>query len=101
MEVIGRLAGGIAHDFNNLLTGVLLYCDLLSAGLENVQIENVESACSDLCKQVQEVRLAAEQGAALTRQLLSIARKQAEEPRPVSINEVIARDRKLIAAAAR
>ena len=50
MEVIGRLAGGIAHDFNNLLTGVLLYCDLLSAGLENVQIENVESACSDLCE---------------------------------------------------
>src|SRR5450631_4371201 len=34
MEVIGRLAGGIAHDFNNLLTGILLYCDLLSAGLE-------------------------------------------------------------------
>jgi two-component system, cell cycle sensor histidine kinase and response regulator CckA len=35
MEVIGRLAGGIAHDFNNLLTGILLYCDLLSAGLDN------------------------------------------------------------------
>ena len=35
MEVIGRLAGGIAHDFNNLLTGILLYCDLLIAGLEN------------------------------------------------------------------
>jgi len=34
MEVIGRLAGGIAHDFNNLLTGILLYCDLLSAGIE-------------------------------------------------------------------
>src|SRR5882724_6434880 len=34
MEVIGRLAGGIAHDFNNLLTGVLLYCDLLSAGID-------------------------------------------------------------------
>jgi signal transduction histidine kinase len=34
MQGIGRLAGGIAHDFNNLLTGILLYCDLLSAGLE-------------------------------------------------------------------
>jgi two-component system cell cycle sensor histidine kinase/response regulator CckA len=89
MEVIGRMAGGIVHDFNNVLTGVLLYCDLLSAGLENVDIENVGSACSDLCRQVQEVRLAAEQGAALTRQLLSIARKHAEELRPVSINEIV------------
>src|SRR5208337_5349858 len=34
MELIGRLAGGIAHDFNNLLTGILLYCDLLIAGLK-------------------------------------------------------------------
>jgi two-component system, cell cycle sensor histidine kinase and response regulator CckA len=34
MEAIGRLAGGIAHDFNNLLTGILLYCDLLTAGLK-------------------------------------------------------------------
>jgi len=33
MEVMGRLAAGIAHDFNNLLTGILLYCDLLSAEL--------------------------------------------------------------------
>ena len=89
MEVIGRMAGGIVHDFNNLLTGVLLYCDLLSAGLESIHIENLGSVCGDLCRQVQEVRLAAEQGAALTRQLLSIARKQVQEPRPVSINEIV------------
>ena len=41
MEVIGRLAGGIAHDFNNLLTGILLYCDLLSAGLESGGLEDL------------------------------------------------------------
>ena len=40
MEVIGRLAGGIAHDFNNLLTGILLYCDLLSAGLAGGALES-------------------------------------------------------------
>src|SRR5450759_821261 len=40
MEVIGRLAGGIAHDFNNPLTGILLYCDLLIAGLKSGGLRN-------------------------------------------------------------
>ena len=80
MEVIGRLAGGIAHDFNNLLTGILLYCDLLLTGLESEDQRRMH---------VEEIRLAGEQGAALTQQLLSIARKQAPQLRPVFVNEVI------------
>ncbi len=91
MEVIGRLAGGIAHDFNNLLTGILLYCDLLTAGLDNNGPEPGE-----LWQHVEEVRKAAEQGAALTQQLLAIARKQAAEPRPVAINEIVASSENLL-----
>jgi len=137
MEVIGRLAGGIAHDFNNLLTGILLYCDLLSAGLDNsswkvdngnglsgnqqrplrdeepgndasgndasesdrVQIGasgNPAVQRSDLWQHVNQVRMAGEQGAALTHQLLAIARRQAAEPRPVLINEVVASTENLL-----
>jgi two-component system, cell cycle sensor histidine kinase and response regulator CckA len=119
MEAIGRLAGGIAHDFNNLLTGILLYCDLLIAGLknaglddgksaasENAGLENIRSGNNDLenngwqpgelCQHVEEVRLAGEQGAALTQQLLAIARKQAAEPRPVLINQVVASTKNLL-----
>ncbi|MGD0793218.1 MAG: ATP-binding protein [Terriglobales bacterium] len=111
MEVIGRLAGGIAHDFNNLLTGILLYCDLLIAGLESGgpekgglesgRSENGEVASgglepSELCQHVEEVRMAGEQGAALTHQLLAIARKQAAEPRPVLINEIVASTENLL-----
>ena len=116
MEAIGRLAGGIAHDFNNLLTGILLYCDLLiaglkSCGLENVGLQNVglENSRSGnaalgsdgmeagrLCQHVEEVRMAGEQGAALTRELLAIARKQVAEPRPIQINEVVASSKNLL-----
>jgi len=118
MEVIGRLAGGIAHDFNNLLTGILLYCDLLSVGLEKRvspipngengstgpesispalendalerrAFEEYESGQNDLRQHVEEMRMAGEQGAALTHQLLAIARKQAAEPRLISVNEIV------------
>jgi signal transduction histidine kinase len=99
MQLIGRLALGVAHDFNNLLTGILLYCDLLSAGLakngrqnsESTErdAEQFESAVNELVQQVEEVRMAGEHGAALTRQLLAIARKQGPELRPVRINEIV------------
>src|SRR6202163_506953 len=75
MEVIGRLAGGIAHDFNNLLTGILLYCDLITAALEKGRFAGGEMPGSgfastelernELCQHVEEVRMAGEQGAAL------------------------------------
>jgi len=87
MEVIGRLAGGIAHDFNNLLTGILLYCDLLSAGIEHG---------SALLRHVEEIRLAGEQGAALTQQLLAIARKQAPQPRPILLNDIVSASANLL-----
>jgi signal transduction histidine kinase len=106
MEVIGRLAGGIAHDFNNLLTGILLYCDLLTAGLEKngrhdsafdgFAIESGRPTTSELSQHVDEVRMAGEQGAALTHQLLSIARKQSAEPRTVKINEIVASTKNLL-----
>jgi len=116
MEVIGRLAGGIAHDFNNLLTGILLYCDLLTAGLENIGLESgglvtgrLESGGleaprfethglqrSELRQHVEEVRMAGEQGAALTQQLLAIARKQAAHPSPIPINKIVASTENLL-----
>jgi signal transduction histidine kinase len=116
MEVIGRLAGGIAHDFNNLLTGILLYCDLLSAGLGNDVRESASSRSSahecqndangelakkgfesnELCQHVKEVRMAGEQGAALTHQLLAIARRQAAEPQPVAMNEIVSSTKNLL-----
>jgi len=87
MEIIGRLTSGIAHDFNNLLTGFLLYCDLLLSKLD---------PADPLRCHVEEIRQAGEQGAALTQQLLSFARKQAPAPRPVPLDWIVSSTENLL-----
>ena len=80
MEAIGRLVGSVAHDFNNLLTGVMLYCDLMMS--ETEKQERLHGHAS-------EIRLAAEHGAALIQQLLTIARKHVVEPKVLSLSNVV------------
>jgi len=87
MEVIGRLVGGVAHDFNNLLTGIMLYCDLLIAGLE---------PSSRLMHHTEEIRMAGQQGGALIQQLLAMSRRQVVEPRILCLNEVILSTKNLL-----
>jgi len=87
MEVVGRLVSGVAHDFNNLLTGIMLYCDLLRAGLERG---------SRLMHHAEEIRMAGEQGGALIQQLLAVSRQQTVEPRILSLNDIILNTRNLL-----
>jgi two-component system cell cycle sensor histidine kinase/response regulator CckA len=81
MEAVGQLAGGIAHDFNNLLTSILGYSELL--------LTSGEISDSPACKDVQEIKHAAERAGALTRQILAFSRRQALRPDVVSLNEVL------------
>ena len=80
MEGIGRLAGGVAHDFNNLLTAIIGFTDLIIERLDPL------NAVAD---DVREIRKAADQAAALTRQLLAFSRRQFLEPRVLDLNEVV------------
>jgi signal transduction histidine kinase len=80
MEAIGRLAGGVAHDFNNLLTAIIGYTDMVS--------EHVDES-SPICRDVGEIRKAADRGAALTRQLLAFSRKQFLTPTVLDLNETV------------
>jgi PAS domain S-box-containing protein len=86
MEAIGRLVGGVAHDFNNLLTGIMLYCDLLLAGLHDSRLRH----------HVEEIRLAGEHGGALIQQLLAVARQQVVEPQVLSLNHQVSGMRNLL-----
>ncbi len=78
MELAARLAGGVAHDFNNLLAVIIL-----SAGLARDDAPEVVRPFLD------DITGAAEQGAALTRQLLALGRRQALVAKPIDLNELI------------
>ena len=80
MEAIGRLAAGVAHDFNNLLTAILGYSALLLADLE---------ADDPRREEVEEIRLAGEQAASLTEQLLAFGRKQIVRDEVLDLNAVV------------
>jgi len=81
MEAIGRLAGGVAHDFNNLLTAIIGYTDMIA---ERIDVD------ASTAREVREIRLAADRGAALTRQLLAFSRKQFLNPTVINVNESVA-----------
>ncbi|HYA64119.1 MAG TPA: PAS domain S-box protein [Candidatus Sulfotelmatobacter sp.] len=80
MEAIGRLAGGIAHDFNNLLGVILGNAEiLLNAGPPGApHIERIE-----------QIKMAGEEAATVTRQLLAFARQQVSEPQLLDLNTVL------------
>ncbi len=80
MEAIGRLAGGVAHDFNNVLTVISGYATMLARKLEGN---------TTLRREAEEIQDAIERAAALTRQLLTLSRKQPFNPRVLNLNSVI------------
>jgi signal transduction histidine kinase/CheY-like chemotaxis protein len=77
LEYIGRLAGGIAHDFNNVLTVIL--------GNAYAGLRPGPSPPDQQRVLLEEIREAGERAAQLTRQLLTFARRQNIEPRPVDV----------------
>ncbi|GMW00635.1 MAG: hypothetical protein AMXMBFR84_17720 [Candidatus Hydrogenedentota bacterium] len=80
MEAVGRLAGGVAHDFNNMLAVITG-----NAGMALDSLDPDDPLYADL----QEIMLASQRSAELTRQLLAFARKQTVVPKVLQINETI------------
>jgi len=80
MQSVGQLAAGIAHDFNNILTIIQGHTELVSGeeGLPPTAHESLE-----------QVSMAAQRAANLTRQLLTFGRKQFMQVELLDLNEVI------------
>ncbi len=81
MDALGRLAGGIAHDFNNILTVIL--------GNTELALDELPSDNRRLTDLIHEVGEAARRAAELTKQVLVFSRKQAVEPKCLSLNRII------------
>jgi len=87
MEAVGLLAGGVAHDFNNLLTVIAGYAEAL--------LNDVGTAPA-MKDDLTQISRAAEQAAALTRQLLAFSRRQVLKPEVLDLNDSIAKIEKML-----
>jgi len=79
MEAFGQLTGGVAHDFNNLLT-------IVTGNLELLSETNDQTASKTLLKRAVD---AADMGAALTKRLLTFARRRRLTPQVLDLNELV------------
>ena len=78
MDALGQLTGGVAHDFNNLLMVVSGHIQTI----KKVGGDNPRTA-----RAVEAIELAARSGVALTRQLLTFARRQTFKPAVFGIKD--------------
>ncbi|MGQ7791711.1 PAS domain S-box protein [Faunimonas sp. B44] len=91
MEAVGQLTGGVAHDFNNLLMAISGGLDMLFRHDDPERRQRVMDG----------MRQAVDRGAALTRQLLTFARRQALEPEPLLLHQQIGAMGELLARSLR
>lgn len=87
MEAIGELSGGLAHDFNNMLTAILTTCDLMTIGRSE---DDRDREDLDIIKR------AGQQAAALTRQLLAFSRRQTIQPKIIDLNRVLSESHQML-----
>ncbi len=87
MEALGTLAGGIAHDFNNLLSVMLGFASLARQRL------STDDPLQDSMGMIEQ---SAQRAAELTRQLLCFARPERQRVKPVCVNDVTDRVRRMV-----
>lgn len=80
MSAIGQLIAGVAHDLNNPLASVVGFSDFLSEGAE------IPPA---LAEPLHVIRQEAERAATIVKNLLSFARRQAEERQVQAVRPVL------------
>jgi PAS domain S-box-containing protein len=78
LQAAGKLAGGVAHEVNNMLTVVLGFGELVRDRLGDDQVR----------EDLEQMILAAERAAVVTRQLLAYSRQQQLHPVVLDLHQV-------------
>ena len=91
MEALGQLTGGVAHDFNNLLMVVSGQAQALMRRLTDPKH----------MRSLEAILTAASRGEALTRQLLTFARRQPQNRRSVNPSQTVGAFRDVLSSSAR
>jgi PAS domain S-box-containing protein len=78
LDALGQLTGGVAHDFNNLLM-------IITGSLHT--LKKIAGGDAKSLRAVQAIETASQRGAALTRQLLTFARRQSVNPQTIDLTE--------------
>jgi PAS domain S-box-containing protein len=87
MEAIANMAGGLAHDFNNLLMVILGYAEELETELQNDQDRD----------RATEIKQAATLAGSISKQLLTLSRRDLVSTEVLDLNGVIGEMQPLIA----
>ncbi|SNS88252.1 PAS/PAC sensor hybrid histidine kinase [Noviherbaspirillum humi] len=82
MEAVGQLTGGLAHDFNNMLAGVV-------GNLELLKLRLGQGEADELRRRIDAALAVTERASALTHRLLAFSRRQALDPKPTDVNQLV------------
>jgi PAS domain S-box-containing protein len=83
LEAVGQLSGGIAHDFNNLM--MIVIGNLEAAERYSRQMREG----GNLLRALSNAKRGAQRAAGLTSRLLAFSRRQALDPKPMHLNNVL------------
>lgn len=89
LESLGQLAGGVAHDFNNLLAVILDHAGFVADEVAKARNSPGGERWDAVCRDVEQIRQAAERATRLTGQLLAFGRREAVQPRRIILDDVV------------